>query len=418
MRAVIAQHITDLTRYTGNGLEHQFSDEATVSIIGRLEELLQIKEIGYAGYRVALDHERQQAQHEHHHDPAIPFELGESHVLQVFLYGLKPDPSDLQVNLWMNGGLGQALEGELAPRHEASFASRMSGVSDWTLIIETKTPLDLIVQSKKGAREDEERLKLEPGRHEVEVRPRFAERYAICLSPANDPYGAIEVKHSFLGEVGAVSGRFLWSKNKLWLPPTRTLPSFISLIVDCVTVPMSKAITEIWKTVDEVEVMTSLANVSQVQSALNELPNLRSKITVADKGFHENIGIALIGPNDDIPAGWTGKTSCLLFDDQAELGFKSRLEATLSRLEYDRELSGSALEGLWTAAEENCQPEGRSAAYGIAWSTSSHSEQKGRVSLLRTMATETEMVKADIRRYAAQPFNAHVFKGRKDVSQG
>jgi hypothetical protein len=417
MRAVIAHHITDLTRYTGNGPEHQRSDEATVSIIGDLEELRQIREIVYAGYRVALDYVRQRAQHEHHHDPAIPFELGESHVLQIFLYGLKPDPSDAKVTVWRNDGYVQ-LEGVLHPLHEARFASRMSGISDWTLIVEAETALDLIIQSKDGVCENEQRVMLAPGRHEVDVQPRFAERYALCLSPTNDPFGSIEVKHSFLGEVGASSGRFLWSKNKLWLPPTRTLPSFISLIVDCVTVPVSRAITEVWKTADEVEVMSSLANVSQVQSALNEFPNLRSRVTVADKGFHENIGVALIGPNDDIPAGWTGKTSCLLFDDQADLGFKSRLEGTLSRLEYDRKLSGSALEGLWTAAEENCQPEGRGAAYGIAWSTSSQSEQKGRVSLLRTMATETEMVKADIRRYAAQPFNALVFKGRKDVSQG
>lgn len=410
MRAVIAHHITDLTRYTGNGPEHQRSDEATVSIIGTLEELRQIEEVGYSGYHVYIDHDKQQARHETHHDPAIPFELGNSHVLQIFLYGLKPEHADLIVDIAMTDGQMQTLQAELHPLQQDMFTSRMSGTDDWSLIIETKSELDLIVQSKNGVKEEETRRLLEPGRHQIEVKPTFAERYALCLSPANDPYGSIEVKHSFLGEVGAASGRFLWSKKKLWLPPTRTFPSYVSLVVDCVTEPVGPETIAEWRDADEVEVITSVENAQGVQAALCQFPGLRSKITVADRGFHERNDIALVEPGDHIPANWTRKVSCLLFDDQTNAGFRSRLEATTSWLKHERNLSEIALEGIWTAAEGNHLSEGRSAAYGVAWTTSSQSEQKGRVSWLRTMATETERVKTDMRRFAAHPFNADVFK--------
>ncbi|TLX17252.1 hypothetical protein [Rhizobium sp. MHM7A] len=410
MRAVIAPHLTDLTRYTGNGPDRHRSEEATVSIIGRLEDLRQIEEIDYADYHVCLDHAQQRARHRHHHDPAIPFKLGNEDVLQVFLYGLKPDPEVLEVGLRMKDGRHFALKGEIHPQQEVKFLSRMSGVDDWTMVVETATPLDLIIQSKVGTQEKETQRLLPPGRHELEVHPWFCERYALCLSPADDPFGSLEVKHSFIGEVGASSGRFLWSKNKLWLPPTRTLPSYISLIVDCITMTMNDAIAEVLRTADEVDVISSLANVAQVQSALSGFPSLRSRITIAEEGFDERVDIALVEPADDIPSDWTGKTSCLLFNDQANPMFRSRLKDTLFRLEHDRKLSEKALESLWTTAEENHQPEGRTAAYGIAWSTSSQTEQKGKVSLLRTMAMETDEVKADIRRYAAQPFNADVYK--------
>lgn len=410
MRAVIAHHITDLTRYTGNGLEHQRSDEATVSIIGTSEELRRIEKVGYSGYQVYLDHDKQQARHENHLDPAIPFELGTSHVLQIFFYGLKPNPADLIVDIEMADGRSQTLQGDLHPLQQDIFTSRMSGTDDWSLIIEAKSEVDLITQSKIGVREEETRRLLEPGRHQIEVKPTFAERYALCLSPANDPFGSIEVKHSFLGEVGAASGRFLWSKKKLWLPPTRTLPSYVSLIVDCVSDPVGPETVVEWRDADEVEVIASLENATEVQAALCQFPGLRSRITVADKGFHENIDIALIEPGEYVPSNWTGKVSCLLFDDQASASFRSRLEATTSWLKHEQNLSEMALEGLWMAAEGNYLTEGRSAAYGVAWTTSSQSEQKGRVSLLRTMATETEGVKADIRRFAAHPFSADVFK--------
>lgn len=411
MRAVIAPHITDLTRYTGNGLEHQRSDEATISIIGQLEDLRQIDQIAYAGYQIALDHVRQRARHRHHHDPAIPFELKDDHVLQIFLYGLKPNPRVLDIDLRMRDGRHRSLKGELQAPQSDTFTSRMSSVDDWTLIVETKTPLDLISQSKTGSREKETRLLLPPGRHEVEVRPQFSERYALCLSPANDPFGSIEIKHSFIGEVGASSGRFLWSKNKLWLPPTRTLPSYVSLLVDCVTMPMNEAIADELRTADEVEVMTGLEHVDHVRTVLSSFPKLRSRITVASAGFGENkTDIALIRPEEEIPSQWMGKVSCLLFNDQSEEGFRSRLAGMLARLKQDQGLAEKAVESLWTTSEANCQLEGRSASYGVAWTTSSQSEQKGRVSLLRTLATETETVKADVHRYAAQPFNADVFK--------
>ena len=416
MRAVIAPHITDLTRYTGNGAVHQRSDEATVSLIGELEELLQVKEIGYAGYRVLLDHQKQQAQHEHHLDPTIPFKLERDYVLQVFLYGLKPQTDDFVVEVKTVDGGYRKMDGDLYAFQEGSFISRMSGVNDWSLIVDTKTPLDLIRQSKNGVKEEETRILLEPGHHQIEVKPDFAERYAICLSPTDDPYGSIEVKHSFLGEVGASSGRFLWSRNKLWLPPTRTLPAYRSLIVDCVTEPISPRIIPEMQDVDELEVIATKANLEQVRSAMREFPQVRSRITIADKGFGENVDIALVDPTVDVPVNWSGRVSFLLFNDQATPEFRSRLEDTLFRLRQGPGLPEIAVESLWTCAEGNHQEEGRNAAYGIAWSTSSSLEQKGRVSFIRAMATEAEDVKARIRRFAAQPFNAKAFLRPKGIS--
>jgi hypothetical protein len=411
MRAVIAPHLTDLTRYTGNGPEHQRSDEATLSIIGQAIDLLQIVEITYAGYRITLDHEQRRAAHQHHHDPAIPFSLDNDSVLQVFLYGLKPDPGVMTVTLGMKNGQHLSLAGQLHLQRTDTFTTRMSGVDDWTLIVDTRIPLDLITQSKIGTRENEARRLLSPGRHEVEVRAEFAERYALCLSPADDPYGSIEVKHSFIGEVGASSGRFLWSRNKLWLPPTRTLPAYVSLIVDCVTTPLNQTAIDEMKTADEVEVITCPEHAEHVRNFLSSYPCLRSKLTIASPGFNDDTAdIAIIDPKDEVPKRWSGKVSCLLFDDQRDEEFRSRLESTLSRVRRDPRLAGKALESLWTTAESNGQPDGRSAAYGISWTTSSQSEQKGRVSLLRMMVTQSDEVKAAVHRYAAQPFNADAFK--------
>jgi hypothetical protein len=411
IRAVIAPHITDLTRYTGNGLDHQRSDEATISIIGQLDELHQIDEIAYAGYQIFIDHEQQRATHCEHQDPAITFKIADDHVLQVFLYGLRPDPKVLDVNVRMKNSDHLSLNAELHSQQTASFTTRMSGVDDWVLIVDTQERVDLITQSKTGTRENEEQRILPPGRHEIEIRPEFCERYALCLSPADDPYGSIEVKHSFIGEVGASSGRFLRSRNKLWLPPTRTLPSYVSLLIDCVTSPMADDIGDEMKMVDEVEVISSPDHAVHVENALKRFPGIRSKITIASTKWQQNnADIALIEPEDDVPAEWAGKVSCLLFNDQADDGFRFRLRNTLRRLERDPRLAGKALESIWVTSEGNHQAEDRDASYGVAWTTSSQIVQRGKVSLLRTMATANDRIKADVHRYAAQPFNANIFK--------
>lgn len=411
MRAVIAPHVTDLTRYTGNGLEYQVSDEATISIVGQLEDLRQIEEIIYADYHIGLDHTHQRARHRHHHDPAIPFKLDDEHILQVFLYGLKPDPGMLEIGLCMQDGRRHTLKGEVKQKLANMFQSRLSEENDWTLIVESETPLDLIVQRKIGTQESEVHRLLSPGRHELEVKPQFCERYALCLSPANDPFGSIEVKHSFIGEVGAASGRFLWSRNRLWLPPIRTLTSYVSLLVDCLETPLNDAINDELKNADEVEVITNVEQADKVHNLLKRYPNLRSKLTIASRDFNAaGCDIALIEPDSDIPSNWMGRTSCLLLKDQAGEGFRSLLELTLTRLTQDEKLAERAVEGLWTTAAANYQQEGRNTSYGIAWTVSSQSEQKGKVSLLRTMATASEDVKDKIHKHAAQPFNASVFK--------
>jgi hypothetical protein len=175
--------------------------------------------------------------------------------------------------------------------------------------------------------------------------------------------------------------------------------------------PVSDGIDNALKNANEVEVITSVEQAEKVRNILKRHPNLRSKLTIASRDFNAaGCDIAIIEPDADIPPDWMGRTSYLLFKDQAEEGFRSRLEQTLTRLTQDGKQTERAIESLWTTAAANYQPEERNASYGIAWTVSSQSEQKGKVSLLRTMATVNEDAKDKIHRYAAQPFNASVFK--------
>jgi hypothetical protein len=402
--AILADHVTDLTRHTLDGERRHISDEATLSLMGAEDVISRIQSITYCDYSVQIDHQRQRSVHAAHSDPAIPFALEGNVVLQIFLYGLKIEQVDEQVHIVMDDGSTFTVTAEMKSKAVTDLTARIRKGEIWTLEFQASSATDVIFQYLDDGVEQEMRKTFSAGSYEVAINTRHKDRFAVCLSPANDPFGCIEIKHSFLGEVGASSGRYLFSRGRVWAPPTRTLPAYQSVVVDGLTSAISTTVFDAIRDAQEIDLYIRTDAARTIMSELSRI-KAQHKLTTVGGDFSEECDLILISPEQAIPSDWKGQVSTLLFQDQASEGFSELLGRTSIRFEKDAEFRKKALERFWLQASANYHDEPRKAAYGVSWSISTGPEARGRVDLAKLMTFGDEDTRDWTRRVGAQPLS-------------
>lgn len=404
---VLAEHTANLTRHCEAKQVLQSSDEATLTLIGSLDELKNVRMLSIGDYEVSIDHGTQTVRHLYHSDPAIPFQWKDASCLQIFLHNMKIASLPEVVTIMTNDGRTSKGKATRKASTAKSIHHSVLGVKkDWKLFVDEKADVDLIIQRQIAGREEEEKIILPPGPHFIDLRGKHAERFGICLSWSDDPFGGVEFKHNLFGEVGLVSGRFLWSEKRVWLPPTPQIPSYRSLIVDLTKdhLDLDRDFEQELKRASDIEIITSPKN-REAAYKIAKAHGSDVKITVAGRANEESpCEIFVFNPDEPVREDFKGPISFLLFRDQSELNFQSDLAATLKRLSSDPAIRANSLERRWLdamGAPLSCDNERR---FGIAWSTSSTEEQRGKIDLFKAKLIGDLSDVKDIMKIAATPF--------------
>ncbi len=379
MKCLLANHVANLVRHCDLGDLQSESKEGTLTLIGSLNELIEIKSVEIGDYTVEMDHIKKRARHRHHSDPAIPFPLGKEHCLQIFLFGEIAETIANTVCLTKLDGNKQIHLAQIQQNKPREITHEVTKIDErWILKTASEFDVDLVIQTQTGGEEHEERHVLPSGHHEVALCSKFSERLGVCLSHADDPFGGIEYKHNLFGEVGATSGRKLWSKDRIWHPPTLFVPAYNSMIVDLVSDEPTKTdeLEAAIKHACEVELIASKTHLAIARNIARQHGS-KIKITKVGDLSEDNIDIAVLEADQQLPSNWTKPISFLLFRDQNDHDFVKASKIAIERLEREKPVRAMAIEKMWLEATQNAHAQEQTHGYGISWSISSANIQRG-----------------------------------------
>ncbi len=409
-RATFARHRSVLNRHIETCTTKDFFDEATLTLEGDPVLLSKVIEVQYGPKRIAIDQQACRAIHGSHSDPAIIVHREQGSFLQLFLYTVGEGYNEPAIIRFADGAK------EIVPvaAMECDLSDLRSSVVDENglkLKVTSARPFEVIWQTSNLGIEREIHMGSfaadESGQDFLfDIPAFFGNRLGVCVSSSDDIYSGHEHKHTFFGEVGLASGRYLLKGSRLLPPRTNHAETRVrSLLVDFLTCDdFDEALLNRF---DEVTIITDYERAATIAERVLHHRALQT-LTAARPGLGcKDADILLLHPDE--PIGVPDKmASFLLFADQNSEGFAERLQRTLARLEKDPAVK--AVERSWTGATKFYEPQWASADYGIAFSHSTADANRGRATMERLKLTRRSDIGEATFQMAATPFARSLFR--------